>query len=545
VPRRRARTAAAALALLLVAGCGGDPGPDTSEDPSGTAAAAARDAPTATWLVDEVAPLSLLRGRIDLAAPADELRVDLEGARMVTIPDACASSTVTTTTSAIVDADLVCRVLPGTDTVELVVIVVGRSGEEVGGRVTTRSGSASGTSTLPVLPILGTDADLAPDLRLLSSPDFLNGDVGDLADGPGTWADQPRATRSTNSTNRDYERGLDRILDDWQALAPAGVLVGGDLTDGRWGYDDAATGNFGPVDTLRQRRLAVRRAARTYYPQWRERFDERGLAAFPAMGDHEYGDDPWPRRKRALAPTFEAEFARVFTTDAAGRPLFPDRPEGPSRLTAYAGRPTPEVQVVTLDVFDITPERARIRVDRRQLAWVRDVLRSARRDGVEWLVVQGHTPILQPVRQRASSGLAYPGGRESRLWQLLQRFGVDLYLTGEVHDTTATEADGIVQVSHGGIFQFGLTTALLLDFYGDQLYVTLRDYDVEYDDHPSGKRLWETRRSGMPFELSVARQAATIGTATIVGRRDGGARLSGASGILVPPTTADSDALGR
>jgi hypothetical protein len=537
VPRPPLGTAAAvALALLLPVACGGGDGGGGVD--STTAAAEVRT----TWLDDDptapVAPLSLLRGRVELDETTDEVRIDVAGARVVALPEACESSTVTSTASAIVEADLVCAVTPDATAIDFTVVVVGRDGEEVGAQVTARRGLDERSGALPGRPITGPDADLEPDLRLLSSPDFLNGDVGDLADGPGSWADQPRRTRTTNSTNRAYERGLDRILDDWEALDPAGVLVAGDLTDGRWGYDDAGTGNFGPVDTLRQRRLAVRRAARTYYPQWRERFSERDLAVFPAMGDHEYGDNPWPRRKRALAGRFRAEYARAFTTDAAGDPLFPDRPEGPARLTAYAGRPTPDVQVVSLDVFDITPERARIGVDRRQLRWLRGVLQRAQRDGVEWVVVQGHTPILQPVRQRASSGLAYPGGRDSRLWRVFQRYGVDLYLAGEVHDTTATEADGIVQVSHGGIFHVSLTTALLLDFYDDRIDLTLRDYDVRHAEDPSGRRLWKTRRGGMPFDIEVGDQVSTIGTATVVGRAGGGARLSQPSGILVP-TLAD------
>ena len=58
--------------------------------------------------------------------------------------------------------------------------------------------------------------------------------------------------------------------------------------------------------------------------------------------------------------------------------------------------------------------------------------------------MQGHVPILEPVRSRGSSGLHYPGGARSRLWRLFERYGVDIYLCGEVHDTTATTQDGIL-----------------------------------------------------------------------------------------------------
>lgn len=544
--RQLARTPAlvAALlgALLVPLACTGDiasdgAGTDPASSRTSGAAVATDTSTTGTWLdagaeTDEpVASTSLIRGRIDLTEPADELRIDLSHARMVSIPGQCVSSTVTRTMSSIEDADLVCLLEPGVDRVAFTVIALGSSGDAIDAEVTTRRGVDFATSSLPTRTISGGDPRLSPDLRLVSSPDFLNGDIGDLRDGPGFWKKMPREERTTNSINRDYRVGLDRILDDWEALDPAGVLVAGDLVDGRWGYDEQDSGNFGPVDTRAEQRLALRRAARTYYPQWSERFADHGLAVFPAMGDHEYGDNPWPRRKRALAKDFDAEWAREFTTDSSGAPLFADRPEGPARLTAYAGRPTPEVQVVTLDVFDITRERARIKVDRQQLSWLRGVLRKAQRDDVQWTIVQAHVPILGPVRTRASSELSYPRGTRSRLWKVFERFGVDLYLTGEVHDTTAREADGIVQISHGGIFHVGLTTALLLDFYGDRLYVTLRDYHVERSLSEDDERLWETRRDGLPSRIEVVGEPSTIGTATVV---DG--RLSGASGILVPPS---------
>lgn len=364
---------------------------------------------------------------------------------------------------------------------------------------------------------------MAPDLRLISSPDFLNADVGDLAEGPSRWT----PARSSNSTNADYERALGEILDDWADLDPAAVLVAGDLVDGRWGYDDQKTGNFGPVTILPQARAALRRAARTYYPQWTERFTRRGLAPFPAMGDHEYGDNPWSARKRKFASDFRREFAREFTLSPTGAPRFADRPPGQAATTAYAGRPTPDLQVVTLDVFDITPQRARVGLDAQQFTWLRGVLAKAKRDDVEWVVVQGHTPIATPVRARGSSVLQYPGGTDSRLWKLFRRYDVDLYLAGEVHDTTAIERDGVVQISHGGLFQFGLTTALVLDFYGSSLYLTLRDYDVRHAD--VGPRLWETRRGGMPSQISVEGSPMTIGTAIV-----SQGRLIDPSGVLKP-----------
>jgi Calcineurin-like phosphoesterase len=204
--------------------------------------------------------------------------------------------------------------------------------------------------------------------------------------------------------------------------------------------------------------VATRRAAATYYPQYLQRFRDRGLELYPAIGDHEYGDNPWPRSKRRLAPVFKNEFARFFTRTPSGRPRFADHPTGPHAGTAYAVRPAPDVQVVSIDPFDITAGRARLRLDRAQERWLEGVLRRAQEDGVRWTIVQGHLPLLAPVRARGSSELHYPRGSRSELWRLFRRYGVDVYLCGEVHDVTATSSDGILQLAHGGAFQFGLTT---------------------------------------------------------------------------------------
>ena len=94
--------------------------------------------------------------------------------------------------------------------------------------------------------------------------------------------------------------------------------------EGRWGRDDSGAGVFGPVRTERQRLAATRRAAATYYPAWSERLAGHGLVPYPALGDHEIGDNPWRRPgdpwigfKRKNVPAFKQLFARELLT--AGR----------------------------------------------------------------------------------------------------------------------------------------------------------------------------------------------------------------------------------
>jgi predicted phosphodiesterase len=374
--------------------------------------------------------------------------------------------------------------------------------------------------------VVGGPADSPRLLRLLSSPDFLNADVADLRRGPGFWT--PR--RSANSTSPAYERAIDHVLDDWQRQQPDAVLVAGDLVDGRWGRDAHHTGNFGPVGNARQRATAARLAAATYYPQYLQRFRAHHLDLYPAAGDHEYGDNPWTTSKRRLAPVFQDQFARHFTRTPSGRPRFRDHPSGPHAGTAYAFRPAPDVQVVTIDPFDIAPDHARIRLDRSQLRWVRRVLKQAQADGVRWIFVQGHVPILEPVRSRGSSNLHYAGGSRSRLWRLFTRYGVDVYLCGEVHDVTATTQDGILQLTHGGAFQFGLTTYALLDVHDDRLDITLNDYDVTVRDARDHSRLWETVRSGLKKWIRLDPDPVTIGTLTL----EATGQVTRRTGILVP-----------
>ena len=127
------------------------------------------------------------------------------------------------------------------------------------------------------------------------------------------------------------------MLDDWEATDPDGVLIAGDLVEGHWGTDDLKTGNFGPVGSLPQQLAALHRAADTYYPQYLKRFAQHDLPLFPAVGDHEYGDNPWPASKRARIRAFREEFADHFTRTQPREAEVHRPPQRPAR----AGRRTP------------------------------------------------------------------------------------------------------------------------------------------------------------------------------------------------------------
>ena len=128
-------------------------------------------------------------------------------------------------------------------------------------------------------------------------------------------------------------------------------------------------------------------------------------------------------------------------------------------------------------------------------------------------MVQGHNPILMPVRQRQSSGGHIEGGRESALWQTLTEYDVDVYLAGEVHDTTMRQADGVTQVVTGGLFYRGEATYLVARVFDDRIEFDVREL--------AGKRvngkLWQTTGPRTLARTSYADPApsTSIGSMTL------------------------------
>ncbi|MDT0188462.1 metallophosphoesterase [Microbacterium sp. ARD31] len=382
----------------------------------------------------------------------------------------------------------------------------------------------------------------APELpdayRFISTPDFLNQDVADLtADGRREYVDR-RTGEVANSTNAEYDAALDHVIGEMASRDTDDVLVAGDLVEGRWGRDDARTGVFGPVRTQAQRLRAYRRAAGVYYPAWRERFADHGLRTYTALGDHEIGDDPWRARrdawidfKRRHVPEFKRIYAAEMLSGADGRPRFSDRPRGQARDTAYAVRLDDHVLLVTIDVFERRGGDVHMSVDPAQLRWLEQVLRQARRDDVPWVMVQGHVPMTGKVRTRNSSHLVYERGYRSDLWRAMVRGGVDVYLSGEVHDQTVRERDGVLQVSHGSLLYRGEASYVVGQATADQLVLENRQFrgTIGFED-----RLWTTSRQGAPGHISYP--GASIVTGTLEAHRTsaGGIEVDDADGVLEP-----------
>ncbi|HYF73099.1 MAG TPA: hypothetical protein VD864_09770, partial [Nocardioides sp.] len=248
--------------------------------------------------------------------------------------------------------------------------------------------------------------------------------------------------------------------------------------------------------------------------------ESRGLTLHAALGDHDIGDNPWDDHspetvfKRRMMNVFKEEFARQFTRLPSGEPRYRNRPAGTIWSdTAYAVHLSPDVLLVTLDEFHRRDDDVHLEVEGGQLRWLRATLRKARADGVRWVVVQGHNPVLMPVREVSSSGGHLEGGRRSALWRTMARFGVDLYLNGEVHATTMRQADGVTQVSTGGLLYKGDASYLVARVFDDRMELDVRELQAE--PSPAGQ-LWQTTGHRTRAYIQYADEPSTsIGSMTL------------------------------
>lgn len=347
-------------------------------------------------------------------------------------------------------------------------------------------------------------APRATTYRFVAAPDFLNQDVGDVRR-LRTWH-----RGLPNSWTPELQQSIDRFLDEIAAQDPASVLVPGDLVEGHWGRDDRHTRIFGPTHTERQRVRALRRAADFYFGTYASRFRARGLTLHAAVGDHDIGDNDWNNRtaytrfKRRHLGAFKHAFVEHFTRG------YRDRPAGTP--TAYATRLAPDVLLVSLDEFHRVRGDVRLEVVGAQLRWLERTLARARRQHVRWVIVQGHNPVITPVRNRSSSNGHIRGGASSPLWRVMTRYGVDLYLCGEVHDTTLRRQGGLTQLSTGGLLYTGHATYLLADVHDDRIDLDVR----EFSGDTGGPLLWQTSGPRTRSRTTYASGSASVGTMSLL-----------------------------
>ena len=331
----------------------------------------------------------------------------------------------------------------------------------------------------------------APTWRFVSIPNFISADVAYPQPG---WEDT-----------------LDYVLKAIKAENPEFVLVAGDLVMGRW--PDKA---------------AVEKLAAVQYPAWVKRMEDHGLRFYAAVGDQEIGGSPWPNDKAALVPLFKRQFQRYLNMPR----------NGPLRLKGTAYSFVHENTLfVALDVFErgsgaqagIVPQ-----VTGEQLQWLEQTL--ADNPGVEHVVAMGHIPILGAAASENSSSLMLAGGRDSPLWQAFKKRATDLYLCGETQAVACRQADGILQVAHGGLWHGpnGLATVsyLVATVYPCRIDLEIKQIAILKEGAPPTQAGVSSPSEEIRIADDIKQKGfTTLGTAVL--RRDqAGLVLSNATGVL-------------
>lgn len=282
----------------------------------------------------------------------------------------------------------------------------------------------------------------ATEIRFTSVPDIFNWNIGNPQPG--------------------WEETIDWFFDRLQKEGPDFTLNAGDIMDARW-WNDAKQ---------------VQEKTEEYWVGFKKRFDERGMTVYVAPGDHEYGDDGGLKMGH-IARAFGKQFTKLMGMPRNG-------PANHMGRTYYVRKDN--LLIITLDTFEDKGKRFAYTVGDEQLAWMEKTL-MANQDA-EFTIVQGHLPIVGPVRSKNSSRSMLEGGTNSNLWKLMVKYGVDVYLCGEHHRITVKKRDGIWQIVHGALW--GTQTDLNYlrgAVRSKEMKLELLEFDVKYNggyigDHP-------------------------------------------------------------
>jgi len=259
-----------------------------------------------------------------------------------------------------------------------------------------------------------------------------------------------------------------------------------------------------------------------------KRMEEHGLRFYAAVGDQEIGGSPWPTDKAALVPLFKRQFQRYLNMPR----------NGPLRLKGTAYSFVHENALfVALDVFErgsgaqagIVPQ-----VTGEQLQWLEQTL--ADNPGVEHVVALGHTPIVEATAVASPDRLLLAGGRESPLWQALKKRGTDLYLCGETQAAACRQADGVLQIAHGGQWcgpgRSAAVNYLVATVYPGRIDLELKQIAILKEDGTPAQAGGSSPGEKIRIADDVKQKGfTTVGTAVL--RRDqAGPVLSNATGVL-------------
>lgn len=258
-----------------------------------------------------------------------------------------------------------------------------------------------------------------------------------------------------------WEESMDWLFDRLQKDGPDFTLCAGDIMDARW-YEEEL----------------VKQKTEEYWGGFLKRFNDRDMTVYVAPGDHEYGDDKG-LTMGDISRVFGDQFTKIMGMPKNG----PKNHLGRAFYTRHN-----YLLVITLDTFEDMGKRFAYTVGDEQLTWMEKVLVD--NEDAEFVIVQGHLPIVGPVKSKNSSASMMNGGTNNKLWQLMVKYGVDAYLCGEHHRITVHHHDGIWQIVHGALWgtQTDLNYMRGVSKPGE-LTLELLEFNVEYSgghigDHP-------------------------------------------------------------
>ncbi|MBN3039933.1 MAG: metallophosphoesterase [Candidatus Omnitrophica bacterium] len=266
------------------------------------------------------------------------------------------------------------------------------------------------------------------------------------------------------------------------------ILLPGDVCWGIW-HSELFINDYDP--NLRPEQ-SVLEAGHYCYTGMIDSFKRGGYdKLLMAVGDHELGDNPWPRDSLVanLQPKFRQVFSEAFNFNPDNGKFLYDykvgladpRPLGTRyENTSYAYK-YKNALFVTLDVFEFDGPDKKLNdsgeavtgaVRGKHLKWLDKLLEEAGKDPlIKHVFVQGHLPVFYPVRMVMTSGLSMDNGVDSEFWKILRKHKVDVYFAGEVHANTATkdsESDLVHLVSRGNHFDNFLT----VDVFDNKIGIT-------------------------------------------------------------------------
>ena len=322
-------------------------------------------------------------------------------------------------------------------------------------------------------------------VRFTSIPDLFNWNIPNPAPG--------------------WEDSMNWLFTRLNKEGPDFTLIAGDIMDARW-YEPKR----------------VKQKTDEYWRGFMKRFNDRDMTVYVAPGDHEYGDD-----KGLTMGNISRVFAEQFT-EIMGMPR--NGPQNHLGRAFSVRRGT--LLVITLDTFEDAGKRFAYTVGDEQLEWMEKVLVDNK--DADFILVQGHLPIVGPVKSKNSSASMMKGGTNNKLWKLMVKHGVDAYLCGEHHRITVHHHDGIWQIVHGALwgtqtdlnYLRGVCTPGVKGKPGE-LTLELVEFNVEYSggylgDHPHRGKTNKPRENVSLTEQTKVDGPRVTGTLTLktMGKRE-------------------------